>query len=124
MTLLVLLARHGVPRAFLGDAAHQAPATVELVAIFLIYGALFFVFDGIQTTATGALRGLNDTRVPLIMALVGFWIIGFVSAYVLAFSAGYGPVGIWVGLSLGLTVFAVLVMGRFHLLTRRRYLPS
>jgi multidrug resistance protein, MATE family len=116
--------RHEVPRAFLGEATHQASATVELVAVYLIYGSLFFVLDGIQTTATGALRGLNDTRVPLIMALIGFWVIGFASAYGLAFVAGYGPVGIWVGLSLGLTVFALLVMCRFHLLTRRHYLPS
>jgi MATE family multidrug resistance protein len=58
------------------------------------------------------------------MAFVGFWLIGFGGAYVFAFVAEWGPVGIWFGLSLGLSVFAVLVMGRFHLLTRRRYLPS
>lgn len=124
MTLLVLVARYELPNAFLGAAAENSKTTVDLVALFLVCGAAFFVFDGIQTTATGALRGLNDTRVPLIMALIGFWLVGFGGAYVFAFVDGWGPVGIWIGLSLGLTVFAVLVMGRFHLLTRRRYLPS
>jgi len=123
MTLLVL-ARYELPHAFLGAIAENSQATVELVALFLVCGAAFFVFDGVQTTATGALRGLNDTRAPLAMALIGFWLVGFGSAYALAFAAGWGPVGIWIGLSLGLTVFAVLVMGRFHLLTRRRYLPG
>ena len=124
MTVLVLLARYDVSRAFLGAGAENSKATVDLVALFLVCGAAFFVFDGIQTTATGALRGLNDTRMPLLMAFLGFWLVGFGGAYVLAFVADWGPVGIWIGLSLGLTVFAILVMGRFHLLTRRRYLPS
>ena len=87
-------------------------------------GATFFIADGVQTVAAGSLRGLNDTRMPLLMAFLGFWLAGFGGAYVLAFVADWGPVGIWIGLSLGLTVFAILVMGRFHLLTRRRYLPS
>jgi MATE family multidrug resistance protein len=124
MTLLVLLARYEVPRAFLGAAADHSHATVDLVGLFLVCGAAFFVFDGIQTTATGALRGLNDTRFPLLMALIGFWLVGFGGACLLAFIADWGPVGIWIGLSLGLTVFSLLVMGRFHLLTRRKYLPS
>jgi MATE family multidrug resistance protein len=124
MTLLVLFARYDVPYAFLGAGSQNSRATVDLVALFLVCGAAFFVFDGIQTTATGALRGLNDTRIPLLLAFLGFWLVGFGGAYVLAFIANWGPVGIWIGLSLGLTVFAVLVMGRFHFLTRRQYLPS
>ena len=124
MTLLVLVARYKIPYAFLGASVENSRTTVDLVALLLVFGSAFFVFDGMQTTATGALRGLNDTRVPLLMAFVGFWLIGFGGAYVFAFVAEWGPVGIWFGLSLGLSVFAVLVMGRFHLLTRRRYLPS
>jgi MATE family multidrug resistance protein len=124
MTLLVLLTRYELPQAFLGAAAENSRATVEFVALFLVCGAAFFIFDGVQTTATGALRGLNDTRAPLVMAFIGFWLVGLGSAYAFAFAAGWGPVGIWIGLSLGLTVFAVLVIGRFHLLTRRRHLPS
>jgi MATE family, multidrug efflux pump len=124
MTLLVLLGRYELPHAFLGAGSEDTRETVDLCALFLVCGAAFFVFDGIQTTATGALRGLNDTRVPLLLAFIGFWIVGFGGAYLFAFAAEWGPVGIWIGLSLGLTLFALLVMGRFHFLTRRRYLPS
>ena len=68
--------------------------------------------------AAGALRGLNDTRVPLLIAAFSFWIVGFVSSYGLAFSAGLGAIGVWIGLSLGTGVFAVLLLWRFHVLTR------
>jgi MATE family multidrug resistance protein len=52
-----------------------------------------------QGIAAGALRGLNDTRVPMLFAVISFWLIGFTSAYALAFAAGYGAVGIWIGFS-------------------------
>jgi MATE family multidrug resistance protein len=124
MTVLVLAARKDIAQAFLGSTAAQAPEAADLVAVFLIYGAIFFVFDGIQTTASGALRGIQDTRVPLLMAAVGFWIVGFAGSYILAFVAGFGPKGIWIGLTVGLVVFALLLTARFHRLTQRGYLPS
>jgi MATE family multidrug resistance protein len=124
MTVLVLATRKDIAEAFLGSTAAQAPEAADLVAVFLIYGAIFFVFDGIQTTASGALRGIQDTRVPLLMAAVGFWIVGFAGSYVLAFVAGFGPKGIWIGLTVGLVVFALLLTMRFHRLTQRGYLPS
>jgi MATE family multidrug resistance protein len=66
---------------------------------------------------------LNDTRVPMLFAALSFWAIGFVSAYTLAFSGGLGAFGIWIGFSLGVGVFAALLVVRFHMLTARRYLP-
>jgi MATE family, multidrug efflux pump len=124
MTVIVLLARNDIARAYLGAAGGEAREAARLVAVFLIYGSLFFVFDGIQTTASGALRGIQDTRFPLAMAVIGFWLVGFAGSYALAFIAGYGPIGIWMGLTIGLVVFALLLMMRFHLLTQRRHLPS
>jgi MATE family multidrug resistance protein len=75
----------------------------------------------VQTIANGALRGINDTRVPMLLALVGFWAIGFTASYVLAFPAGLGPVGVWIGLALGLAVYALMLVFRFARLTRRPF---
>jgi MATE family multidrug resistance protein len=90
----------------------------------LIVGATFFIADGVQTVAAGALRGLNDTRVPLVFAAISFWLIGFAASYGLAFPLGLGAVGVWVGFSCGLVVFATLLILRFRWLTGRGYLPQ
>jgi MATE family multidrug resistance protein len=81
-------------------------------------GATFFVADGIQTVAAGALRGMNDTRLPLLFAAISYWLIGFTAAYGLAFGAKLGAVGVWIGLSCGTAVYAVLLILRFRLLAR------
>jgi MATE family multidrug resistance protein len=67
---------------------------------------------------------LHDTRVPLVLAGISFWAIGFVSAYALGFPLGWGAYGIWIGLTIGLLVFASLLVWRFHYLTARGYLPA
>jgi MATE family multidrug resistance protein len=123
MTLLVALTRDWIPPLFLGAESANAAATVELAAKLLLLGACFFIFDGIQTIGAGALRGLHDTRVPLIFAAIGFWIVGFSGAYAFGFPLGYGAEGIWFGLTLGLFVFASLLVWRFHRLTASGYLP-
>lgn len=124
MTLLVALTRHAIPLLFLGAAAPNAAETAALAATLLLLGMSFFVADGVQTVASGALRGLNDTRVPLLFAVVSFWLIAFASSYWLAFAAGLGAVGVWIGLSLGLAVYAVLLVWRFQALTREGFLPD
>jgi multidrug resistance protein, MATE family len=123
MTAIVALTRHSIPLLFLGDAA-AASETIALAATLLVLGATFFVTDGAQSVAAGALRGLNDTRIPLLIAAFSFWIVGFVGSYALAFSAGLGAIGVWIGLSLGTGVFAVLLLWRFHVLTRAQYMPA
>jgi len=124
MTLIVVLTRHAIPLAFLGEAAPEASKTVSLAATLLVLGASFFITDGMQTAAGGALRGLNDTRVPLVFSAISFWAVGFTSCLWLAFPAGLGAVGVWIGLSLGTAVYAGLLVWRFHALTARRYLPA
>ncbi|HEX6000898.1 MAG TPA: MATE family efflux transporter, partial [Hyphomicrobiaceae bacterium] len=71
MTVLVVLFRHAIPPVFLGTGV--AAETAALAALLLALGATFFLTDGIQTVAAGALRGLNDTRVPLLIAAVSYW---------------------------------------------------
>ena len=124
MTIAVVGARDLIPRLFLGNAASDASATVALAAGLLLVGATFFIADGMQAIAAGALRGLNDTRVPLLFSALSFWGVGFTAAYALAFPAGYGAYGVWIGLSLGTGVYAVLLVARFQALTRRGYLPA
>lgn len=105
-----------LPRPIVGlfidlDAPENAVVTA-LAVEFLIFAGAFQVFDGAQAIGTGILRGLNDTRVPMLMATVGFWLIGFPVCIGLAFGLGWDGVGIWVGLSLSLVVFAGLLVQR------------
>jgi MATE family multidrug resistance protein len=124
MTLLVAGARHAIPLWFLGSSAGRATETVALASLLLILGASFFVFDGVQVVGAGALRGLNDTRMPLLFAAISFWAVGFSSAYALGITFQYGATGVWIGLSVALAVFAALLVWRFHALTLRGYLPA
>ena len=78
-----------------------------------------FVTDGLQGTAVGALRGLKDTRVPLLFAAISYWLIGFSSAYALAFYTPFGAIGVWIGLSLGTVVYATLLVLRFRRLANK-----
>lgn len=123
MTVLVGVGSEQIPALFLGEAASDAGATARLAATLLLLGASFFIADGVQTVAAGALRGLNDTRVPLLFAAICFWAIGFAACYILGFMLGWGAIGIWIGLSLAVMLYAALLVWRFHLLTKRGYLP-
>jgi MATE family multidrug resistance protein len=113
LTLGVIFARFSIARFFFGDAAESAGAVIDLTAVLLMVGATFFVADGIQTVAAGALRGMNDTRVPLLFAAISYWLIGFPAAYGLAFRTELGAIGVWIGLSCGTAVYAVLLILRF-----------
>jgi MATE family multidrug resistance protein len=124
MTLIVALARDVIPLLFLGFETPATNETLQIAAILLAVGASFFIADGLQTVAAGALRGLNDTRMPLLFAAVCFWAIGFTACWGLGFTLGYGPTGIWIGLSIGLMIYAVLLIRRFQTLTKRGYLPD
>jgi len=114
MTLAVILGRFAIGRFFFGEAAESAGIVIELTAALLMVGATFFVADGIQTVVAGALRGMNDTRVPLMLAAISYWLIGFTAAYGLAFWAELGAIGVWIGLSCGTAVYALLLILRFR----------
>jgi MATE family multidrug resistance protein len=124
MTVAIAFTRHDIPLLFLGTATQANAETMALAATLLVVGATFFVSDGAQSVVAGALRGLNDTRVPLIIAAFSFWVVGFTASYGLGFTLGYGAIGVWIGLSLGTGLFAVLLLWRFRALTRAHYLPA
>jgi MATE family multidrug resistance protein len=111
--LLQLLA----PRTLIGlflDAGAPGAAEVFPVAIgFLIFSAFFAISDGVQSVALGALRGLQDTKVPMIIALTGYWGVGVPLGAALAWGAGFGGQGIWAGFCAGLLVVSVLLVTRW-----------
>jgi MATE family multidrug resistance protein len=75
--------------------------------------------DGLQAIAAGLLRGVKDTTVPMLLALIAYWAIGFLLAYLLAFHFGFGGVGVWIGFLCGLLAAAVLLLGRYAILVSR-----
>jgi multidrug resistance protein, MATE family len=123
LTFVVVSARLDIAEFFLGGTAENAAATIELAATLLLVGASLFVTDAMQSIAAGSLRGLKDTRVPLLFAGIGYWLIGFCLSYLLAFHTGLGAIGVWLGLSIGTAVYATLLVLRFRRLTSTGAVP-
>jgi MATE family multidrug resistance protein len=86
------------------------PAVLRLGATLLLIAAVFQLFDGLQVVATGVLRGVGDTRTPMVTNLVGHWVLGLPVAYGLCFPLGWGVAGLWVGLSVGLVVAGIVLV--------------
>lgn len=105
------------------DPADPANALMVGHAVgFLAVAAAFQLFDGLQAVLAGALRGLQDTRVPLVMALFGYWLCGFAVSVVLGFLTPLGGLGIWIGLAAGLVSVSILLGWRWH--RREALLPA
>jgi MATE family multidrug resistance protein len=114
MTGLVMLA---IPwqlvTLFLDPAIPANAPVIQLAVSFLIVAAFFQIFDGAQVVAAGMLRGLHDTRVPMIYAGLGYWGIGLATGVGLGFGLGWEGVGIWIGLAAGLGSVAVMLLARW-----------
>jgi len=120
MGSLMLFAPHLLIGAFLDLNEPENQPVIELAARFLLFAALFQIADGAQAVGAGMLRGLHDTRVPLIFAVIGYWGVGLVLAVTLGFPLGLAGSGIWIGLAAGLGSVAVLMTGRWILRERLR----
>jgi multidrug resistance protein, MATE family len=118
------------PHALVGlfiDTADPANApVVQAAVVFLAVAAAFQLVDGGQVIGAGALRGLKDTRWPMVFAGLAYWVVGMSLAVGLGFGAGLGGLGIWIALAVALAVAATLMIGRFVILERRlaRATPS
>lgn len=117
-TLAVIVSRFAIAQLFFG-VAEDTGAAVDLTANLLLVGATFFIADGVQTIAAGSLRGMNDTRIPLLYAVISYWLIGFTTACLLGFRTEFGAIGVWIGLSVGTAIYATLLILRFRLLASR-----
>ena len=120
MAVFMWMAPRPLVTLFLDDTAANA-RVVALAVNFLAIAAVFQVADGAQVVGAGMLRGLHDTRVPMLFALLGYWGIGIGAGAWLAFRRGWAGQGIWAGLALGLAIVAVLMLARW---TRRERLDG
>jgi MATE family multidrug resistance protein len=116
--LLFILAPGVLLRAFTTDVRVLSIGT-SLLAI----AAAFQLFDGTQAVATGVLRGIGDTRTPMVMNVLGHWLFGLPVGYALCFRAGWGVSGLWVGLCIGLVFVAVVLTIAWHHKSRHLVLP-
>lgn len=98
----------------------QDPEVKTLAISLLFYAGVFQISDGLQVGGFGALRGLKDTRVPMVFNFISYWLVGFSIGYYFGIVKDFGPGGLWLGLTCGLTVAAIFHNTRFHLLTRNR----
>jgi MATE family multidrug resistance protein len=113
MAAMMILAPNALISAFIDLDAPENAAVVPLAVGFLAFAGLFQIVDGAQAVAGGMLRGLHDTTVPMIYALVGYWGVGLPLGVALAFPGGLEGNGIWIGLSAGLAVVAALLLARW-----------
>jgi MATE family multidrug resistance protein len=97
---------------------------VALAVQFLGIAALFQLADGAQAVAAGVLRGLQDTRAPMLIALFGYWVVGFGTAVLLGFGLHWQGVGIWWGLFAGLAAAGALLLWRWRARERLGLLPG
>lgn len=113
VVILFLTFPEAIISVFLDRAKPEAAQILAFGTSLLAVAALFQVADSLQVMALGLLRGVKDTRVPMLIAALSYWGIGIPASYMLAFKAGYGGVGLWLGLVIGLSVAAGLLMTRF-----------
>ncbi|OCR23120.1 hypothetical protein AFK24_20690 [Pseudomonas syringae] len=115
--LIVTWQQPRIVALFLQRDDENFAAILDLSRSLFFILALYFVFDGIQTVATGALRGLRDTRAPMLICLGGYWGLAFPVGLFLAQGLNWGAAGFWSGYSLGLAAVAILLTRRWHHLT-------
>ena len=119
----MLFAPRFVLRLYVDPAAPANAAMVGYAVQFMAVAAAFQLFDGVQAVLAGALRGLQDTRVPMLLALLGYWAIGFTTSVALGFFTPLAGIGVWLGLAAGLVVVSALLGWRWHQRAQLGLLP-
>ena len=121
--LIFLLGRHWFPTIYLDvdDIVNQADNTevIIIAAKLLLVAAFFQISDGLQVVVLGALRGLQDVKIPTLITFIAYWLIGFPISYYLGLHTSLESTGIWIGLLLGLTASAIMLYLRFNFLTKK-----
>ena len=126
--LLFVLFHQQLPIVFLNmDNRNQALDNIEVISIaskLVLVAAVFQISDGIQVVVIGALRGLQDVKIPMYLTFISYWIIGFPISYYLGEYTNLKAVGVWIGLLAGLTSASILLYIRFHYLTKKLVIAS
>lgn len=112
--LVFVIGSRWLPLMYITD-----PEVVHMASGLLLIAAFFQLFDGTQVVGLGVLRGLGDVKIPTLITMIAYWVIGLPVGYILGFPVGLGVQGIWWGLLLGLVVASVLLFFRFQDFTRR-----
>jgi MATE family multidrug resistance protein len=119
IAMLFIFAPTFLVELFLENGTPHFEETLLLTTSFLRIAALFLCFDAIQSVMSGALRGLRDTFIPMLISIVCYWILGVGAAYYLSMHTILGAKGIWYGLTLGLSSVAILLLRRFFMILKR-----
>jgi MATE family multidrug resistance protein len=119
MGLVFVALSKPIARAFTPD-----PTVIRVGARLLLVAAAFQLFDGLQTVATGALRGSGDTRTPMFANLIAYWFIGLPAGYVLCFRFAWGALGVWIGLCAGLVMIGSALLFTWHKRSAHRGIPG
>lgn len=121
--IFFLAFREQLPTLYLNenDPINQADnfEVIAIAAQLLLIAAFFQISDGLQVAVLGALRGLQDVKIPTVITFIAYWMVGFPISFYLGLKTEYKSIGIWIGLLAGLTTAALLLYIRFYLLTRR-----
>ena len=110
--LVFIIFRNYLPVLYVDDSS-----VINIASTLLIIAGLFQISDGIQAVGLGILRGIRDIKKPTIVTFISYWIISIPLSYFLGVEYGYGVYGIWIGLSVGLTLAAIFHVTRFNYLT-------
>jgi MATE family multidrug resistance protein len=110
---LFLAVPHALVTIFLDSSDPANASALMLAATYLGIAGIFQLVDGAQVVAAHSLRGLSDTRTPMLLAIFGYWFVGLPTAYVLGFVFDLRGVGVWLGLATGLAFVAILLVSRF-----------
>ena len=111
--VIFLLMPEPLIRLFLDESKNDVRSVIAVAVSLLVMGALFQIFDKFQVASAGNLRGLQDTKWPMVIAAVAYWPVGVGTAYLFGFTLGWGGVGVWSGLVVGLACAAAVLTWRF-----------
>lgn len=114
MAIVLLLFPHAIISLYLDTQNPENAPVIALVIPLLKIAAISLILDGLQAITTGALRGLQDTRMPVLLSFLSFWGVGLTSGYLLGFVFYLGGVGLWVGQLFGVAAAAGIFWGRFR----------
>ncbi len=112
--VLIYLMRYLIPTWYVSDIQVH-----EITSELLVLVALFQVSDGVQVVSIGALRGIEDVRIPTLISLIAYWFVGIPLGYVLCFQMNWGIEGVWIGLLAGLTAAAIMLAIRFLVVSNK-----